>query len=415
MERVKVLCVINRFHPVFTGQGVFLRRLMRQLNKKGIEANILTNSFGGKYPSIEQIDNFKVYRVEAPLKKSIKYLRGFVNIFAWMKKHRELFDIIHLNGWESIFLSSSLLAKKLWNKSIILEMSLMGSDDAVSVLEGKKGIIVKQMMTHIDHYIPLSEPIKSSSLKAGIPADRITKIPQMVDTEKYKPIDSQNKLVIRESLGLPKNSFIISFIGAIIPRKGVDILITAFEKTVKALAKKDLFLLLIGPKHLTHEDSYDNSTFVEYIDKTIAESEYIKDKFLFVGRVDNVDEYLKASDLFVFPSKREGLPSAILEAGASGLAGIVSPLDGVCKHDIFIDEDEGLIVELNSHSFANAMIDLITNDGKRKLLGRNARKRMCESFSPDIITDKYIKLYKHIRNGKTKNFTLNRLAKLNAN
>lgn len=402
---MKVLFTMPYFYPVFTGYGVFLRQLLQKLNERCIESNVLTDSFGGKYPSVEKTDNFNIYRIDIPFRNlSVRgYAKRFTNTFSWMIKNVELYDIVHLVGWTPNFLFASLLTKHLWSKKVVLETTLMGSDDPFSALSRKAmGIVsmrsvIKCIMLHIDHYTTISEPSRISSLKAGIPASKITKTSRMLDLERFRPVNDQDKMELREALGLPKKSFIVSFVGEIAYRKGVDILIESFEKVAKVVSGKPVFLVLIGPEDIC-VDGYgsNNALFVERIKKAIAESAYIRDKVLFTGLVDNVDEYLKSSDLFVFPSRREGLGKAILEAAACGLACIVSPLDGISKYDIFKGENEGIISELSSDSFADTMLSVIIDEEKRRLMGRNARKRVCQDFNFDIVVNRYIEVYKSI-------------------
>ncbi|NJL45279.1 MAG: glycosyltransferase family 4 protein, partial [Leptolyngbyaceae cyanobacterium SM2_3_12] len=61
--------------------------------------------------------------------------------------------------------------------------------------------------------------------------------------------------------------------------------------------------------------------------EALLEASGTRERVHFVGRVDNVEAYLQAATLFVFPSRREGLPNVVMEAMASGLHPTLIVLD----------------------------------------------------------------------------------------
>jgi len=393
---LKVLVVIDLFYPIFTGQGIFIERLLNELNNNNITANVLTINVGGKYKEIERMNNFDIHRLNVVTRKNIiHYLISYFTCFKWFQKNRNEFDIIHLHQCSLQFWIPIILAKIFWNKRIVLEMCLYGTDDPIVLSKGRFGLFFSKVIPYIDHYIALSEPIKKACLNVKIPNSRISKISQMVDVNKYKPVDKNTKMKIREYLGLTKKSFIIIFTGSIIYRKGVDILIKAFENAVK-VTEKDLVLLLVGRRHSKTNCDTSFISFVNKIDEMIVNSKYLNNRVYFPGLVDHVEKYLQASDLFVFPSRREGFGASTIEALSVGLPCIVSPLDGISKNDIFLGSSEGMIADLSIESFASAMIELIENEEERSVLAKNARRRTLETFSVEKIVNKYVKLYQAI-------------------
>ena len=97
------------------------------------------------------------------------------------------------------------------------------------------------------------------------------------------------------------------FVGEILHEKGVDILLNSFLQ----LDIPDCELVLLGSGYLS-----------DYL---------IHPRVKFVGRVMNevVQKYMRASDLFVFPSRMEGMPNVVKEAGAIGLPVIASAVGGI--------------------------------------------------------------------------------------
>jgi glycosyltransferase involved in cell wall biosynthesis len=111
----------------------------------------------------------------------------------------------------------------------------------------------------------------------------------------------------------------------------------------------------------------------------------------FVGRTDEVEEYLKCSDVFVLPSRKEGFGNVILEAMACGVPPVVSYMDGVSsetvKHGI-----DGLVVN-DVSELAGAIDKLLGDAGLAGLMGTRARAKAVESFDLNKIADRYYGLY----------------------
>ena len=94
----------------------------------------------------------------------------------------------------------------------------------------------------------------------------------------------------------------------------------------------------------------------------------IQNKVKFLGYRQDVKEILKASDIFCFPSKQEGLPVALMEAMASGLPVVCSNIRG--NSDLIEEKKGGYLLEYNnSHEFLIKIHKLINNDHLRKEMG----------------------------------------------
>lgn len=107
-----------------------------------------------------------------------------------------------------------------------------------------------------------------------------------------------------------EDKFVIGHVGSFSHAKNHKFLIDVFYEV--QLKKKNAVLLLVGDGEL-------RSSIEKYVD-----SLGIKNKVILVSKVPNVNEYLQAMDIFVFPSKFEGLGMAVIEAQASGLPCLVA-------------------------------------------------------------------------------------------
>jgi glycosyltransferase involved in cell wall biosynthesis len=147
-------------------------------------------------------------------------------------------------------------------------------------------------------------------------------------------------------------------------------------------------LVLVGPM----DDSQAAINFRREQERKI-EVFNLQTKITFTGRVDNVHEYLRASDVFILPSESEGLPNSVLEAMACGLPPIMSDIPGISR-DVIRSQEEGSVVsERTAEAFSEAILDLLADESRRQKIGKAARSRIVDNFSLAHRAESYNKLY----------------------
>lgn len=114
-------------------------------------------------------------------------------------------------------------------------------------------------------------------------------------------------------------------------------------------------------------------------------------KIVLLGHRSDVKELLNCSDIFVFPSKREGLSIALMEAMSIGLPCLVSNIRG--NRDL-IDVNGGCL--FNSEKELSAHLDLLRNDISLRIKMGEYNKIKIQDFSLDIVVKKYSELYKEM-------------------
>ena len=102
-----------------------------------------------------------------------------------------------------------------------------------------------------------------------------------------------------------------------------------------------------------------------------AETLSIRDKVFFLGSQSSVHPFLQEADLFLLPSKFEGMPMTIIEAMGTGLPIVATAVGGV--PDMLRDQESGLLVSCEPESIADAVCKLLDSETLRKTLGSNAR------------------------------------------
>ena len=125
----------------------------------------------------------------------------------------------------------------------------------------------------------------------------------------------------------------------------------------------------------------------------------IRDKVSFLGRKDNVAEYLQCADILVMPSVSEGMSNALLEAMACGLAVIATNIAG--NNEVVAHLRNGVLIEpRNARQLAEALLYVLGDAELASRLGQEARKTVEEGYSLDQVVDQYMELYQSLASDK---------------
>jgi glycosyltransferase involved in cell wall biosynthesis len=194
---------------------------------------------------------------------------------------------------------------------------------------------------------------------------------------------------LRTRLGFKQNLTIILCVGAIIKRKGIDLLIKSFAKYSNKYS--NTILVLIGPT----ADDKENLQFYNKM-KKLANNLNVEKYIVFTGTRDNIDEYMKASDLFVFLSRNEGFGTVLVEAMSAGLPVVALNIPGITKYIIKNRIDGIIIRNKNPDKIALEIEALLNNYDLYESISVNARKSAINRFSTKIIDKQYEQIYDKI-------------------
>ena len=191
----------------------------------------------------------------------------------------------------------------------------------------------------------------------------------------------QSREEIRLDLEFKQQDTVFVFIGRIVKDKGVNELIDAFKEVMSRSVK----LLIVGGFEK------ERNPILPENEKFIINNSCIK----FVGWQSDVRPFLYASDVLVFPSYREGFPNVVMQAGAMGLASIVSDINGC--NEIIENEKNGLIIPPKNHdALAEAMKKMIDDVELRMIMSANARKMIRARYEQKMIWDELLKEYRSL-------------------
>lgn len=131
-----------------------------------------------------------------------------------------------------------------------------------------------------------------------------------------------------------------------------------------------------------------------------AQALSISDRVHLLGYIPDAATYIKAFDIFVLPSKKEGLPYVILEAGLAGVPVVATDLPG--NRDIIESGVHGFLIEPNHRMLATSLEMLIRDTGMRRTFASTLQERVMTDFSIEYMVDETFALYTSSKSGASK-------------
>jgi len=241
-----------------------------------------------------------------------------------------------------------------WRSRYMLAMKITGMlcDRTICVCEAARGRLVNEY---------------------GYPKDKTVTIWNGVDVKHYKPDNKKERAMTRERVNIGPDETVVVCVARLIGQKRIDILL-------KAMA------MLENEKHGCKCVVVGDGPFGDELRKMSVDLG-LSSSVLFVGYQEDVRPYLEMGDIFVLSSRQEGLPLALGEAMAYGLACIATDVGG--NSEIVLHGHTGLIVPPESaEGLADAIKYLIEHREEREKMGVNARNRVEEFFNIDDTTAK---------------------------
>jgi len=210
----------------------------------------------------------------------------------------------------------------------------------------------------------------------GVDEKKIRVVPNGVDTQRFKPTEDCEK--IRDVIG-GNSEHIILFVGNLIPRKGLYLLIQAAKQIIKENKKTKFVVVGDGPLK-SHLISY-------------SREQGVADKFVFLGYVpeEMLHRLYNCADIFASPSIQEGQGITLLEAQATAKPVVAFNVTAI--NEVVKNKETGLLVKPDNHELANAILTLLSNESLREKLGSSGREFVSQNFSWDICAKNMFQVY----------------------
>jgi glycosyltransferase involved in cell wall biosynthesis len=347
------LCIVTPAVIKGDGQGRANYEITKEAIRRGHQITLLTRKVAPELQEHNQINWVDLSVEEIPtqfLKEIVFYYRST----EWLKIHRQKFDLIQVYGaitGTKGDVNTVQFVHSAWLRSPVhisrTRRNLYGAYQWFYTFYNAD--LERKAFGKARTVIAVSERVKRELESLDIPSDRIRVILNGVDVEEFSPGHGD-----RHQLGLPEEVTLALFAGDIrTNRKNLDTVLHA--------------LVLVPELHLVVVGSIQSSPYPQ-----LAASLGLKDRVYFLGYRSDMSEIVKASDLFVFPSRYEPFGMVVSEAMAAGLPVITAATTGASE---IVTTECGVVLadSEDTQGLAAAMAMLATDRELRKQMGKVGR------------------------------------------
>jgi len=420
MIKPRIYMAISTFYPVVGGAEKQALMQGRSLRERGYATTIITFRHDKTWLPCEVIEGVPVKRIAGLLLgwreklpkvlQKLFYLLAMV-IMGWtLWRHRQYYDILHVyqlnllvlpaalaclfsgkpmvvslrcadtghNGRAST--QATLIAGPLDTHTAGLRMSgLIHGESDLEGLERLGKPVVRLTHALLQHVHAVVLVLSSRMLKDLaahnflLPNTQL--IPNGVDSKHFHPDTSWNE----------KREQVVVCVAQLRYQKGIDVLLQAWRLVLQQLPQARLILVGNGPIQ----------SQLDYMAQALG----IAGSVEFAGEQKDVAAQFHRGAIAVLPSRFEGMPNALLEAMACGLACVATRVSG--SEDIIQHGVNGLLVESEDYQgLAQALLALFRDPRLAERYGQEARATIEQHYALEHITDTYVELYARLVHSK---------------
>lgn len=403
MKRILIFSLA--YYPdVVGGAEVAIKEITDRIAPEDIVFDMVTLRFDSALPKFEIIGNVNVHRIgftsTAPAIADLvrfpltlnKYIFPLLGFLKASTLHREN----HYDGvWAMManYAGFAALFFKMRFPQVRFLLTLQEGDPIEYIKHRVRFVypLFRRIFTRADFVQTISHYLAGFARNMGY-VGQLEVVPNAVNVAHFaQEYPEQELAILKHKLGKRTGDFFLITTSRMVTKNAVDEVIRALPLIPSNLK----FLILgIGPD--------------EAMLRKLAHEKGVADRVQFLGQVfhDEMPKYLKVSDIFIRPSRSEGLGISFLEAMAAGLPVIATPVGGI--PDFLFDPDQnpdkeptGLFANINDPaSIARQVERLIADPALRNRLFMNGRTLVTEKYDWELIThDMKEKVFDKLLNG----------------
>jgi glycosyltransferase involved in cell wall biosynthesis len=404
---LRLALVTRRYPPLIGGAEKVLSYLARALAMEGADVTVITSQTpGSKFATREDVqpESLKTRGPAAQVESGrlsvvrlktsrLRFLGTWLymrNLDRWLLHNRV--DLAYV----SMLKHDAYVVVRAGNRlkfPVVLRPEGAGATGDVAWQSwGNFGRTIGRACRRADAFVSISESVEEeveNSLRSG--TMRPTRPPRKSNSESDVPriISIPNGVPVPETPWQIRPGWQTApraiFVGRLAPEKGLDTLVTAWPRVRARFPTAQLVLIGEGPER----------TALESLAGTLGLKLGPLQAVELPGPTSNSTDALRSADLFVLPSREEGMSIALLEAMAVGIPVVASSILG--NKRIIDDALHGRLVPPDDHeSLAGAIIEQWENLDRAAQMGLAARSRVEQKFSIEAVARKHLALFREL-------------------
>ena len=270
---------------------------------------------------------------------------------------------------------------------VVFVHTLADTEQKALEMNGLGGALLRRYLNAVTDIVAIS-PALHAALAEEFPG-KTHLIMRAVKDDLFRPLDETQRSEVRAALGFSPEDVVFVFLGSVSYRKGFDVLGQALSRL--QADHPNWKLLVIGP-HTPEENRNIAPADITAAKAPLEGNPHVR----YMGRINEwprVAELVAAGDVFVFPSRREGIGQAPMQGMAAGLPVVIARLPGVTDQASIEGETGYYVTPGSVDELADAMARLGADAALRQQMGEKARQRILEAFGWQAYLDRWEALY----------------------
>ena len=378
---LRILIVSQQFRPIVGGYERAAERLAAELGREGHDVTVIAERREKSWPRTESAQGYKLHRLWCIYRPGWHMLSSLFSFARFLIAHGHQYQVFHIQQYGKHAALTVAIGRAL-SRVVVLRTTSTRADGISQVLDGGSPLVrlVAALHRKVDACIATTSWGLEEVIRFGIPADRAVLIPNGVDTSEFAPAGRLEAASGKRRLGISGALMVLSC-GRLEDAKNPLGLVDAWRH-VQEVAPQAV-LVLVGDGSLRKA--------VEERIRVLGLSAVV----VMAGEQSTVLPWYQAADIFVLPSRHEGLSNALLEAMSCGLPVVSTMVSG--SADIFAECDVGELVEVGSDTaIADGIKRLLADPERRAACGARARRYAEAKFSIESVARQTATLYQRL-------------------
>jgi Glycosyltransferase len=404
MQALRLCLVTEIFHPEDQGgQGRQAFALARRMSAHGAVVTVATRRNFAVSAANEVIDGIRISRL-APTgllkgkgwRAVLPTLYFLVLLLRQLVRTRDSYDVILVQGVKAALIPT-LLATWLLRKRCIVKVDAIAeleqelTPESLARMKLREGATIVRLWARLRDAllrrahatVAISAEIEAALVRRVGAATRVVRIPNGLELRDGPVLEDRSQL--RRRLAVPDGLLVI-YTGRLSRAKGLPMLLEVWAQIARE--HSDAHLLLVG----SGDRSFDGC---ERELREYARAAQLDSRVTFTGHVENVHDYLHASDLFVSCSDSEGFGLSLVEAMAAQLP-CVSTAVGVAPEVIRAPHEGWLIPVRDPSALRAALDDALSRRSAWPAIGAAARRAVASRFDIDEVARRYLDICREV-------------------
>jgi glycosyltransferase involved in cell wall biosynthesis len=366
--------VTPSFFPVVGGLETQVERQIPFLRQQRVDAWVVTRQPGG-LPATTTERGIRVLRVPVPGGAALRSLAYSTLGTVAILRHRRDVDLLHAHAIMSPTTVATLAGVLLRRPRVV---TLHARYELDHLLAKPLGTLRMRLFRRLIHrFVAISDDIADLLRAQGVPEDRIVRIRNGIDTDRFQPVSPEERCTLRKQRSLPLDQPVAVFVGRLHAVKQVDVLLRAWAN--------------IDCGHLAIVGDGEQRPMLEQLTRELG----LESRVTFAGMVNDVDSWVGAADVFVLPSASEGLSVALLEAMSTGVVPVATAVGGAV--DLIQDGVTGYLVQPGDvDELASALGKALVAPQWRTKAASLSRESIVRQFDLGIVARDLAAMYRDV-------------------